>query len=131
MTFFSQLLGGRGKQQQTRGILRQFFDAGVLGTYLVGRPDQVGRFVNHQQVPVSITGQFDLLGIILFALMFGAFLITLEGERKKTLVNFVEAVAEVMMKMTGFIISLAPIGIAALIARLVASSGLIVFWEMR
>ncbi|MCZ6669595.1 MAG: dicarboxylate/amino acid:cation symporter [Acidobacteria bacterium] len=80
---------------------------------------------------VKAAAQFDLLGIILFALMFGAFLITLEGEKKKTLVNFVEAVAEVMMKMTGFIISLAPLGIAALIARLVSSTGLGIFWEMR
>jgi Na+/H+-dicarboxylate symporter len=36
-----------------------------------------------------------------------------------------------MMGVTGFVISLAPVGIAALIARMVASTGLGVFWDMR
>jgi Na+/H+-dicarboxylate symporter len=74
---------------------------------------------------------FDLLGVIVFALLFGAFLLPLRGPRKETLVHFVEGVSEVMMKMTGFVISLAPVGIAALIARMVSSTGLGVFVEMR
>lgn len=73
---------------------------------------------------VEAAAAFDVLGVIVFALFFGAFLLTLEGERKKTLVDVVEGIAELMMHMTGFIISLAPVGIAALIARLVASTGI-------
>jgi len=74
---------------------------------------------------------FDLLGVIVFALLFGAFLLPLQGPRKETLVHFVEGASEVMMKMTGFVISLAPVGIAALIARMVSSTGLGVFVDMR
>ncbi len=80
---------------------------------------------------VKAAANFDLFGVILFALLTGAFLLTLEGQRRKILVDFVEAASEVMMRMTGFIISLAPVGIAALIARLVSSQGLSVFLEMK
>jgi proton glutamate symport protein len=87
-----------------------------------------------EMVPDNVVGaaaRFDLLGVIIFALLFGAFLLTLRGERKRTLVSFMEGGSEVMMRMTGFIISLAPVGIGALVARLVSSTGLEVFYEMR
>jgi Na+/H+-dicarboxylate symporter len=58
-------------------------------------------------------------------------MLPLEGERKRTLVSFIEGAFEVMMRMTGFIIALAPFGIAALIARLVSSTGLNVFLDMK
>jgi Na+/H+-dicarboxylate symporter len=69
--------------------------------------------------------------VIIFALLFGVFMLPLEGERKRTLVSFIEGAFEVMMRMTGFIIALAPFGIAALIARLVSSTGLNVFLDMK
>jgi Na+/H+-dicarboxylate symporter len=80
---------------------------------------------------VSAAAQFDLLGVIIFSLFFGVFMLTVEQEKRRTLVSFVEGGSEVMMNMTRFIISLAPVGIAALIARLVSSTGPQVFWEMR
>ena len=80
---------------------------------------------------VQAAASFDLLGVIIFAILFGAFLLTLEGERKRHLVNFIEGGSEVMMRMTLFVISLAPVGIAAMIARVVSSTGLAVFYEMR
>jgi len=80
---------------------------------------------------VRAAADFDLLGVIVFALFFGAFLLTLATERKGTLTRFIDGGADVMMKMTGFIISLAPVGIAALIARMVATTGPEVFWGMR
>jgi Na+/H+-dicarboxylate symporter len=78
----------------------------------------------------AAAASFDVLGVIIFALFFGAFLLTVRGDRKKALVALIEGASEVMMKMTAFIISLAPVGIAALIARLVASTGPGVFLEM-
>lgn len=80
---------------------------------------------------VQAAAEFDLFGVIIFALLFGAFMLALEGEKKRILVSFIEAAFEVMMKMTGFIIALAPVGIAALIARLVASTGLNVFLDLK
>jgi proton glutamate symport protein len=80
---------------------------------------------------VRAAAEFDLFGVIIFALLFGVFMLPLEGERKRTLVSFMEGAFEVMMRMTGFIIALAPFGIAALIARLVSSTGLNVFLDMK
>jgi len=80
---------------------------------------------------VRAATDFDLLGVIIFALFFGAFLLTLDGEKRRALVGVMEGGSEVMMRMTGFIISLAPVGIAALIARLVSSTGLRLFWDLR
>jgi Na+/H+-dicarboxylate symporter len=81
---------------------------------------------------VRAAAEFDLIGVIIFALFFGAFTLTLEdGGRKRTLVELIQAAADVMMKLTGFVIALAPVGIAALIARLVSTTGIGVFLELR
>lgn len=80
---------------------------------------------------VRAAAEFDLFGVIIFSLLFGGFMLLLEGEKKRTLVNFIEGGFEVMMKMTGFVIALAPVGIAALIARLVSSTGPGVFLDLK
>ena len=80
---------------------------------------------------VAAAARFDVLGVIIFALFFGAFLLALEGDRRRPVAELIESCTQIMMKMTAFIISLAPIGIAALIARLVSSIGLSAFIDMR
>ncbi|MBA2661557.1 MAG: dicarboxylate/amino acid:cation symporter [Bradymonadaceae bacterium] len=70
---------------------------------------------------------FDLLPVIFFSILFGIFMLTIKAEQRAPIEALVEGVFEVMMKMTMFVIALAPIGIAALIARLVATTGLEVF----
>ncbi len=72
---------------------------------------------------VEAAAKMDLFGVILFTLLFGAFLLTLSGPKRETMVSFVEAGNEIMMKMTGFVLSLAPVGIGALIARLISTIG--------
>jgi len=88
-----------------------------------------------EMVPENIVraaAEFDLIGVIIFALFFGAFTLTLEnGRKKETLVNLIQAAADVMMRLTGFIIALAPIGIAGLIARMVSTTGIGVFLDLR
>lgn len=80
---------------------------------------------------VKAAAETDLIGVIVFALMFGAFVLALGDERRRQLGGLLEACAEVMMKMTRFVIGLAPIGIAALIARMVSTTGIGIFYEMR
>lgn len=96
-------------------------------------PDSVWEVIGNM-VPENVVraaAEFDLFGVILFALLFGGFMLALEGEKRRTLVNVVEAGFDVMMKMTAFVIALAPVGIAALIARLVSTTGLGVFLDMK
>jgi len=73
---------------------------------------------------------FDLIGVILFTLLFGVFLLMIDESKKAPMVGLIDAGSEVMMKMTHFVISLAPVGIAALIARMVATTGPEIFISM-
>ncbi len=79
---------------------------------------------------IKAAADFELIGVIFFTLLFGIFLLMIEDSKKKAMTLFIDAGAEVMMKMTHFIISLAPVGIAALIARMVATTGPEVFISM-
>ena len=97
------------------------------------KPDSFWEIIKNMvpENPIQAAADFDLFGVILFTILFGAFLLAVDERRRKPLVDFIEAATAVMIKMTGFIISLAPIGIGALIARMVSSTGLGVFVEMR
>jgi proton glutamate symport protein len=79
---------------------------------------------------VAAAGRFDLIGVILFTLLFGIFLLAVEELKRRPMLDFIESGAEVMLKMTHFIISLAPVGIAAMIARMVATTGPEIFISM-
>lgn len=73
---------------------------------------------------VEAAADFELLPLIFFSLLFGVFTLLVAEEHRQTIYRFFEAIFEVMMKMTMFVIALAPVGIAALIARLLATTGL-------
>jgi proton glutamate symport protein len=75
----------------------------------------------------AAAANFELLPVIFFSILFGIFLLRTESKPRASVEGFFEGVFEVMMKMTMFVITLSPIGIAALIARLVATTGVEVF----
>jgi Na+/H+-dicarboxylate symporter len=80
---------------------------------------------------VRAAADFELIGVIIFSLFFGAFLLALtDDDKKQTMIRFVEAGGDIMMKMTHFIISLAPVGIGALIASMIAISGPALFLKL-
>ena len=76
---------------------------------------------------VAAAARFDLLPVIVFSILFGMFLLRTEPAVRQPVEAFFRGVFEVMMRMTMFIIALAPVGIAALIAKLVATTGPRVF----
>ncbi len=82
--------------------------------------------------PIGAAADFDLLPVIFFSLLFGIFALLIDPKKREILHGFFDALFDVMMKMTLFVIALAPIGIAALIARLLATTGIEVlagvFW---
>jgi Na+/H+-dicarboxylate symporter len=59
----------------------------------------------------------DILPIIFFAVIFGVFITQVNDKYKNSLSTFFEAVFEVMMKMTMFIIKFTPLGIFGIVAR--------------
>ena len=77
-------------------------------------------------VPANIieaAAQTKLLGLVFFSLMFGFFLARIELPYRQTVTDFWQGVFRVMMRMTEFVMRLAPIGVFALTARVVAKSG--------
>lgn len=62
----------------------------------------------------------NMLGIILFALLFGFFITRIEGKYRSSLELFFQGTFEVMMKITLFIIKFAPVGIFGIVSKVVA-----------
>jgi DAACS family dicarboxylate/amino acid:cation (Na+ or H+) symporter len=65
--------------------------------------------------PVKSAVDLDLLGIIFFALVFGAALTQIAAERARPMIGFLEALNDVVIKIVGFAMLLAPYGVAGLI----------------
>ncbi len=64
-----------------------------------------------------------LLGLVFFSILFGFFLTRIEPEHAKPVIAFWQGVFQVMMRMTEFVMLLAPIGVFGLAARTVAKTG--------
>lgn len=72
---------------------------------------------------VSAAAEGQMLGLIVFSLLFGFFMTRIESEHNKTLVKMANGIYETMMHITLFIIRFAPIGVFALVAKTVATTG--------
>lgn len=64
----------------------------------------------------------DILSIIFFAVLFGFFIGSVKNKYKETLTTFFDAVFDVMMKLTLFIIKFTPLGILGIVATEVAKN---------
>jgi len=81
-------------------------------------------------IPTNIIhalGEGEFLSIISFSILSGIFIILVGGKHAKLLTEIFQAGFEVMMRMTMFIISLAPIGVLAFMVYAVSSQGLEIF----
>jgi len=73
-----------------------------------------------QMVPPNIVqaaADGQMLGLIFFSLVFGFFMLRLQGKQRETLQTFWQAVFETMMSVTMFIMLFAPIGVFGLVAK--------------
>jgi len=68
----------------------------------------------------SMTQNGELLSVIFFALIFGFFITQVSPKPRETLTGFFNAVFDVMMKVTMFIIRFTPFGIFGLVADRIA-----------
>ena len=86
--------------------------------------DVVGIFL--RMIPTNIVraaSEGQMLGIIFFSLLFGFFMTKIKSNLGNTLQNFWEGVFEVMMLITDLVMKFAPIGVFALVAKVVTVSG--------
>ena len=76
---------------------------------------------------VSAAAQGKMLGLIFFSLLFGFFVSRVKGQPGETLKNFWNGLLDVMMQMTEWVMLFAPIGVFALVAKVLLASGLDAF----
>lgn len=93
----------------------------------------VGVFTNlfRLMIPSNIIqamAEGQTLGVILFGIFFGV-ITAMIGEKGKIIVDLVNAVFEVLMKMVEIVLLLAPVGVFALLAWTVSRIGLGIFGE--
>ncbi len=77
--------------------------------------------------PIAAMANGDMLQIIVFALLFGVFISRTPDTLRQPLEAFFQGAFAVMMGITHFVLAFAPLGIFALVARTVATTGLEVF----
>jgi Na+/H+-dicarboxylate symporter len=66
----------------------------------------------------------NLLAVMFFSVLFGFFLARIEVQHRQTVLSFWQGVFQVMMRMTLWVMSLAPVGIFGLTAKVIAKSGI-------
>jgi proton glutamate symport protein len=72
---------------------------------------------------VSAAAEGQMLGLIFFSLLFGYFMTGIDRARRIVLTDFWQGLLDVMMRMTDWIMRFAPIGVFALVAKVVAATG--------
>src|SRR6185295_11390082 len=66
-----------------------------------------------------------MVGLVLFSILFGFFLARIAQPFRDNVYGFWQGIFQIMMRMTGFVMMLAPIGVFALIAKVTAVAGLV------
>jgi len=72
---------------------------------------------------VEAAANTKMLGLVLFSVLFGFFLARIPQPHQGTMFGFWQGIFLVMMRMTEFVMMLAPIGVFALIGKVVALAG--------
>ncbi len=107
-------------------------DSGVQGSLAKVEGRGVGDVVDVflRMVPpniVSAAAEGQMLGLIVFSMLFGFFMTRIRDEYREPVSNFFNGVFEIMMQMTMFVMKFAPIGVFALVAKTVLNTGLDAF----
>lgn len=77
-----------------------------------------------ENVVAAASSNGEVLAVIFFSLLFGAFIPRLAPDRSQALLSFWKGVFDVMTMMTEWIMKAAPLGVFGLVAKVVAKAGL-------
>jgi len=91
----------------------------------------VEKFLTHL-IPTSIAdamAQNEILQIVIFAVFFSVAMGALP-ERSKGLLQLIDDVGHIMLKVTSYVMMFAPVAVFAAIAATVAKNGLLVLWKL-
>jgi len=76
---------------------------------------------------VAAAAEGQMLGLIVFSLLFGFVMTRVPGANGQTVARFWQGTFEVMMRITDLVLRFAPLGVFGLVAAVVAESGFAVF----
>jgi proton glutamate symport protein len=107
------LLALEAQAETVTATVKEHTSTGVLETLLSAVPSNI----------VEAAAGNKLLGVMFFSILFGFFLARIEMPYRQTVLDFWQGLFRVMMRITGFVMSLAPIGVFGLTARVIAKSG--------
>ena len=74
--------------------------------------------------PVQSLVEGKVLQIIFFAILLGLATLTINGDKKKQVFDFFDGLGDSLIKLTGWIVKLTPIGVFSLVGFIVADMGL-------
>ncbi len=80
--------------------------------------------------PIKAAANGDMLAVMFFALMLGIGLALTSSPASRVLVEALEGLYDVTMRLIGIVIAVAPVGVAALLFTLTAELGYEVLWRL-
>jgi len=80
--------------------------------------------------PIRAAASGDMLAIIFFSLMIGISMALIQSERVRRFQEVLEGLYEITMKLIAMVISLAPVGVSALLFTLTAQLGYEILWQL-
>ncbi|MDH5653897.1 MAG: dicarboxylate/amino acid:cation symporter [Gammaproteobacteria bacterium] len=131
LLFVNLLAPGIIDGQPAKDVLGLSAEQGAMAAEKVmgkGTGDIAGVFLS--MVPTNIVAAAangQMLGLIFFSILFGYFMTRISEPYAEAQYNFWQGLFEVMMKITEWVMRFAPIGVFALVAKVVAGTGLEVF----
>ncbi len=118
---------GSGIDPATRDALSAELTGQAQGSMLLAaeKPSTVETLLNMiPRNPVAAAANMDLLPLIVFTIIFGAAVATLQEDRKNAVLNFFNGVNDASMVVINWVMVLAPYAVFALISAIVATFGL-------
>jgi Na+/H+-dicarboxylate symporter len=79
--------------------------------------------------PIAVLAEGNILAIIFFALLCGVSLLTI-GDKGKPVADLMDSASEMMLRITHWVMEVAPFGVFALIARVSGTQGVAVFLDV-
>ena len=108
------LLALEAQGESVTATVKAHASTGVLDTLLSVVPANI----------IEAAAGNKLLGVMFFSVLFGFFLARIEMPYRQTVLEFWQGLFKVMMRITEFVMRLAPVGVFGLTARVVAKSGI-------
>lgn len=118
---------GSGIDPATRDALSAELTGQAQGSILLAaeKPSTVETLLNMiPRNPVAAAANMDLLPLIVFTIIFGAAVSTLQEDRKNAVLGFFNGVNDASMVVINWVMVLAPYAVFALIGSIVANFGL-------